>query len=848
MAHDARGAFHRRWRPGSHAPEQKPFHSGLLSSDDADRQLAEFAFEALPAACLIKNDRLEYCRINANFCSILGVKPQDLIGRTASAIFDDDVARQFEAREQRVLDTGKSISFEERVRHAGGDTIDLLTRINRIVIGNGARFICVTVTDVTELKAAIREREAQTELLRESASAMAQGLLVFGAEEIEFVSAKTPELLGIPGTVLAVGRDWRTLHGSERDPAAQEMSRHTKNLLNFVQASLEKRRAEKLEHPTGSGKTVLVDHAPRKNGGAIVTITDVTESARIARELASSKTQAETADRAKSEFLANMSHEIRTPMNGVMGMAELLARTELDDKQKMFTNVIVKSGAALLTIINDILDFSKIDAGQLTLDPKPFCISEAIEDVAALMLSGAAEKDLELIVRIDPDLPTMLVGDAGRLRQIVTNLIGNAVKFTDRGHVYVNVEGRMIGDGDTRRNRLRISVEDTGIGIPPEKCRRVFDKFSQIDASSTRKHEGTGLGLAIASSLVRLMGGRIQVNSKEGVGSTFWFEIELPVSGEQMRRAPVPLDVTGARILVVDDNAVNRAILTEQMGAWQFDSAAAVSGDEALKVLSAAAAQGITVDCVVLDYHMPGMNGAELAKIMRRDRRFRSIPVIMLTSVDQMEGGKTFTSLGVDAHLTKPARASMLLETIITVVTQRRNGQAGLHDAGSSTADNDREPDRAVPRQAKPAGKRDAASENQDCIDVLVCEDNDVNQIVFTQILKETDLSFHIARNGREGLSCYKRMRPSIVMMDVSMPVMNGYEATRAIRAIEAQTGTRTPIIGVTAHAIKGDMENCLAAGMDDYVSKPVSPEKLMAKINQWMDRDERRPDRNMPA
>lgn len=848
MAQDAKGAFYRRWKPGSDAPDQSPFHSGLLSAAGSDPQLAEFAFEALPTACLIKNDRLEYCRINANFCAILGARPQDLIGRTASAIFSDDVARQFEAREQRVLDTGQSISFEERVRHADGDTIDLLTRINRIVIAGGSRFICITVTDVTELKAAIREREAQTELLRESASAMAQGLLVFGAEEIEFVSEKTPDLLGMPSSVLAVGRDWRTLHRTGTGSAAEEMSRDTHKLLKSVQSSLEKRRAEKLEHATSAGKTVLVDHAPRKNGGAIVTITDVTESARIARELAGSKRKAETADRAKTEFLANMSHEIRTPMNGVMGMAELLARTELDDKQQMFTNVIVKSGAALLTIINDILDFSKIDAGQLTLDPKPFCIGEAIEDVAALMLSGAAEKDLELIVRIDPDLPTMLVGDAGRLRQVVTNLIGNAVKFTDRGHVYVNVNGSIVGVGDNRRSRLKISVEDTGIGIPPEKCRRVFDKFSQIDASSTRKHEGTGLGLAIASSLVRLMGGRIEVKSKVGVGSTFWFEIELPVSGEQMRHAPVPLDVTGARILVVDDNAVNRAILTEQMAAWRFDSAAAVSGDEALKVLSSAAAQNITVDCVVLDYHMPGMNGAELVKTMRRDRRFCGIPVIMLTSVDQMEGGRTFSSLGIEAHLTKPARASMLLETIIAVLTQRGDGQAAPPDPDSNAADGDDEAVRTVPRKAAPDKGMDVTSESRGRIDVLVCEDNDVNQIVFTQILKETDLSFHIASNGREGLSCYKRMQPSIVMMDVSMPVMNGYQATRAIRAIEAQTGAHTPIIGVTAHAIKSDMENCLAAGMDDYVSKPVSPEKLMAKINQWMDRDEGVPERDVSA
>ncbi len=802
----------------------------MLSASYADPQLVEFALESLPTACLIKNDKLQYCRINRNFCLILGVQPQDLIGRTAGDFLPADVADQFEARERGVLETGRAIEFEERVRRPDGVEVDFLTRINRIAAESGEHFICVSLTDVTELKAAIRERGALTELLQESATAMAQGLLVFGADTIEFVSDKTPRLLEVPESLLSVGRDWATLHRDLHGEADGGLGPEAESLLKSVQANLRNRMACKLERPTASGKMLLLDHVLRKNGGAIVTVTDVTESAKIAHELAQSKNQAETADRAKSQFLANMSHEIRTPMNGVMGMAELLARTDLDDKQKMFTDVIVKSGAALLTIINDILDFSKIDAGQMKLDPAPFSLGEAIEDVATLMSSGIAEKDLELIVRVDPDLPDMLVGDAGRLRQVVTNLMGNAVKFTDRGHVYVNVEGGVAGRGETRRVRLRFSVEDTGIGIPQDKCRRVFEKFSQIDSSTTRKHEGTGLGLAIASSLVQLMGGRIGVESQEGIGSTFWFEIELPVASNQTPRKPVPVDVTGARILVVDDNPVNRSILTEQMHVWQFDSAAAVSGSEALAVLRAAAARDLMVDCVILDYHMPGMNGAEVARIMRRDRQLADIPVIMLTSVDQMEGGDTFSSLGVQAHLTKPVRSSMLLEMIISTLQEHRGDRHPAMDAegASPSAQTD-------PPAVTPAAER----ETDDRIDVLVCEDNEVNQIVFTQILQETDLSFHIAHNGEEGLSCFKRLRPSVILMDVSMPVMNGHEATRAIRALEAETGSHTPIIGVTAHAIKTDVDKCFEVGMDDYLSKPVSPDKLMAKINAWMETDE---------
>ena len=646
-----------------------------------------------------------------------------------------------------------------------------------------------------------------------------------------------------------------------------------------------------------------------------------------------------SSERAKSEFLANMSHEIRTPMNGVLGMAELLSKTELDAKQSMFTDVIIKSGNSLLTIINDILDFSKIDAGQMTLDAAPFLLAEAVEDVATLVSSRVVEKDLELIVRIDPELKQMLVGDVGRIRQIITNLLGNAVKFTEKGHVYVNVTSiDGVDDPEDIKQRLRFSIEDTGVGIPKEDLEKVFDKFSQVDTSATRKHEGTGLGLSIASSLVQLMNGKMGVESVLGEGSTFWFEIELGVHGvEKPKNAPI--DIIGSRILIIDDNEVNRSILMEQMASWGFDSAAATSGREGLAVLRSAIAQGISIGCIVLDYRMPEMNGGEVVMQLHDDAAISHIPILMLTSVNETQDGKSFASLGIQNHLTKPARSSLLLETIIELLQEDKlknnnlelnpgsgigplngsmqkvnnfaaiasqikndialpveqgNGNGAdqemknqpevkqipsagksanmqvlaslqkgaigekienknkaisnlppevklnevppLQSAIEGSVGIELEPeDKAVPYQKHVNGSLDTKMKKDQSIDVLVCEDNEVNQIVFVQILQETGFTYKVASNGLQGVDAYKNYSFSLILMDVSMPKMNGLEATQAIRKIEEETGRHIPVIGVTAHAMKGDREKCFDAGMDDYLSKPVSPDMLEKKINKWL-------------
>ena len=573
---------------------------------------------------------------------------------------------------------------------------------------------------------------------------------------------------------------------------------------------------------------------------------DVTDSVNKQIELEKAKQAAESAEKAKSEFLANMSHEIRTPMNGVMGMAELLATTQLDAKQKMFTDVIVKSGAALLTIINDILDFSKIDAGQLELDSSPFNIREAIEDVATLVSAKVAEKDLELIVRVDPKLPNVMNGDVGRFRQIITNLLGNAVKFTEKGHIFANLEGEVLASGNAS---LKCTVEDTGIGIPEEKCKQVFQKFSQVDNSATRKHEGTGLGLSIASSLVELMGGEISVTSTVGKGSTFSFEVELPVVEDQENeRTNISSDVSGARILIIDDNSVNRSILTEQMNAWRFDCAAASSGHEGLDLMRAVIGQGLELDAVILDYQMPIMTGSEMLAVIRSDNALKHIPVIMLTSVDSSDTMREFNALGVEATLTKPTRSSLLLETITQVVSDGRAAHVitqPQHILDKPTdhpivvaSEGSHIPTDDAPTNIVATPEIADQQDNQtatDVLDILVAEDNQVNQIVFEQILEEMDINFEIVGNGKLALERFKQVQPRVILMDVSMPEMNGKQATQAIRKYEeAHSLPHTPIIGVTAHALKGDMEMCFEAGMDDYLSKPIAPKALTEKTLEW--------------
>ena len=540
-----------------------------------------------------------------------------------------------------------------------------------------------------------------------------------------------------------------------------------------------------------------------------------------AHDLEVARNRAEQATRAKSEFLANISHEIRTPMNAMIGMTELALETHITREQREYMTAILGSAEVLLALVNDLLDFSKIEARKLQLDRVGFKLRDALEDTMRVLAPRAHKKRIELACHIDPGVPDMLVGDPLRLRQIVVNLVGNAIKFTDQGEVVMRVQTDSRHD---KKVQLLFSVKDTGIGIPPEKQQVIFEAFSQADSSTTRRYGGTGLGLAISAQLVELMGGTISVESTPGLGSTFHFTawLDLEEAGVEEPSGKWR-SMTDLRVLIVDDNATNRRIFEEVLTNWRMRPVAVDGGAAALAALENSSREGQSFAVVLLDGHMPDMDGFALAQRIIHDQRYAGTKLVMLTSAGEPEDVARCRKLGISAYLTKPVKQSELFDVIVNVIS---------------------EPDvetRKPPR--KPRARRGG-------LHVLLAEDNEVNQLVATRILEKLGHRVTVVSSGRQAVSALQSGTFDIIAMDVQMPEMDGLEATAEIRRGERTTGMHIPIIAMTAHAMKGDRERCLEAGMDGYTSKPIRITELEQAIATVLPKSSMRvrPSRNNPA
>jgi len=784
-----------------------------ISKDITDRKMAEttLAGERNFLRTLIDNipDRIyakdllgrKFISNPADWHASGGKSMQEVIGKNDFDTYPKELAEKYWKDDKAIMETGIPIvDREEPGLDANGNPVWVISTKVPLKNSQGRVYGLVGIgRDFT------KQKKTEIELSREkqylAAVNMNSPVAIVILDKQDQIKSCNPAFENL------YGYKQEEIIGKKLDTFFVDANSHSEVIEFLKQVKLGPIRAIR-ERSKRDGTLVTVDisGAPvvvqGEQVGLVVIYHDISD-------LAKARKEAEEANRAKSEFLANMSHEIRTPMNGVMGMLELALDTELTPDQRDYLSTSLQSAEALLSLLNDILDFSKIEAKHLELEKIPFNLRTAIEDVAYTLAGRAQTKGLELICQIDPEIYTDLIGDPARLRQILTNLAGNAIKFTTQGEIVIAAEPFQ----DVKKyTNVHFSVRDTGIGIPTERQNAIFDRFTQADGSTTRQFGGTGLGLTICKQLVEMMGGTIGVESEPGCGSTFWFNIpyekHYPTSSPLSHKAVTPTMIQGVHILGVDDNTTNRTILSKMLSGFGCRVQMVENGQTALDVLRAAHEQNNPFQIVLLDMQMPGMDGEETAKMIKVDPLLRDAKIIILTSMGQRGDAARLQEIGCSGYLLKPVKMQMLLEALTSVleVSSIKPELVTRHSISEKV------------RQG---------------LRVLLAEDNPINQKLAVLLMQKAGYSVDVAENGKQALELLKKDKYCLMLMDVQMPEMDGYEATQAIRDWEGEKH-HTPIIAMTASAMKGDRELCLNAGMDDYVSKPLDREQLFLTMKKW--------------
>jgi PAS domain S-box-containing protein len=797
--------------------ERKRAEAALMQEQNLLRSL----MDTIPDHIYFKDKKSRFIRINKSMADLFGLSdPEQVLGKTDFDFFTEEHARPAFQDEQELMQTGQPIvgKEEKEIWPDHPETWVSTTKMplrdqNGTIIGTFG--ISRDITEHKQAEESLRESEALYHSLVEY---LPQN--VFRKDREGRFTFGNQKFLAILGKTLAefVGRtdyDFFPKELADKYRADDAEVIRTGKIFETVEEHVTPDQAklyvQVIKTPVYGAEGEIV--------GTQCMFWDVSEKKRQEEELHQAKEAAEEANRAKSEFLANMSHEIRTPMNGILGMTELALDTPLSPEQREYLEMVKSSADSLLAVINDILDFSKIEARKLHLETIDFRLRDNLGDTARALALRAQEKGLELACHIAPDVPDRLVGDPGRLRQIIVNLVGNALKFTQCGEVVVDVaraNGTPLASSwpngqETEEVCLHLKVTDTGIGIPAEKLALIFEAFAQADSSTTRKYGGTGLGLAISLQLVEMMGGRIWVESQLGKGSTFHFTARFGMSTAPDEPEPPgrPVHLQDLPVLVVDDNATNRRILEELLTNWQMRPTMVSGGREALAALHQAVAVGEPFALVLLDAHMPEMDGFTLAAQMQRARELAGVTVVMLTSAGQPEDVSRCRTLGISAYLMKPVKQSELFATILTALGRPIQ----------------------LTEPAAPLPTRGAVRP----LRILLAEDNLVNQTLALRLLEKEGHTVIVVEDGRAAVEAVERQPFDLVLMDVQMPNMDGFEATAEIRLREQGTNRHVPILAMTAHAMKGDREQCLAAGMDGYIAKPIRPQEMLGAIAQHL-------------